>query len=210
MKKALLAGAAVLALSGAAFGDVWAEDGDAGQLLGTAQHTIGTGSLDAIRGSTNSNSDVDLYCIRILDIRSFMATTEGGTSLDTQLFLFDENGFGVTHSDDSVGGSTLQSTITGQFLTAPGIYYLAITTYNNDATSNGELIWNNSPFRSERQPDGPGSAGALDGWRASSGAAGDYAIFLTGAGFCEVPAPGAMALLGLGGIAAAGRRRRQA
>lgn len=208
MKTALLAGAAVLALSGVAFGDVWVEQGDAGQLLGDAQHTVGSGTLDEIRGFHDAN-DADLYCIRITDAGRFIATTTGGTSLDTQLFLFDADGFGVTHDDDDPNGG-LQSRLTGQFIPAPGIYYLAISTYNMDPSSSLGEIWNSSPFGVERQPDGPGAVGALESWGSSGGTAGEYSIFLEGASFCEVPAPGAFALLGLGGIAAAGRRRRQA
>ncbi|MCC6907271.1 MAG: DVUA0089 family protein [Phycisphaerales bacterium] len=209
MKIALLAGAAALALSGAAFGDVWAEQGDAGQSIATAQHTVGLGSLDAIRGHHDPN-DVDIYCIRILDIRSFSASTVGGTSIDTQLFLFDANGYGVTHNDDAASGGTLQSTITGAFITSPGIYYLAISQYNADPSSISGLIWANSPFNVERAPDGPGAGDPLNSWSSSGSTDGDYSIALVGAGFCEIPAPGAVALLGLGGIAAASRRRRQA
>lgn len=209
MKKALLAGAAVLAMSGAALGDVWNEVGDAGDLLNTAQITIGTGSLDAINGD-HGTSDVDLYCIRILDPGRFIATTTGGTSFDTQLFLFGADGRGVSHNDDNPNGG-LQSRLTGQFVQAPGIYYLAISRYNRDPVDGaGALIWANSPFNVERAPDGPGAANPLAGWVNSNTAGGAYTIFLEGAGFCEVPAPGALALLGLGGLTLAGRRRRQA
>ena len=209
MKKVLLAGAALLALSGVAFGDVWNEQGDAGQLLGTAQHTVGNGTLDEIRGNHAAN-DADLYLIRITNVGAFFATTTGGTSLDTQLFLFDANGFGVSHNDDDPNGGVLQSRITGQFVQAPGLYYLAISTWNMDPSSIGGLIWNSSPFNVERAPDGPGAGSPLLSWGTGGATAGDYTIFLSGAGFSEVPAPGALALLGLGGIAAAGRRRRQA
>jgi len=208
MKKALLAGAAVLALSGVAFGDVWDEQGDAGQLLGDAQVTVGNGSLDEIRGNHDAN-DADLYKIMITDAGGFSATTTGGTSLDTQLFLFDANGMGVSHNDDDPNGG-LQSRLTGQFVSGPGIYYLAISTFNMDPNSAGGLIWQSSPFGVERQPDGPGAGSPLLNWTPGGATAGAYSIFLTGAGFAEVPAPGALALLGLGGMAAAGRRRRQA
>lgn len=198
----------MLALSGAAFGDVWGEQGDAGQLLGDAQITVGTGSLDEIQGHHTAN-DIDLYCIRITDVGAFSATTTGGTSLDTQLFLFDANGYGVTHDDDDPNGG-LQSRITGQFVQAPGLYYLAISAYNADPQSISGAIWANSPFNVERAPDGPGAGDPLSSWSTGGASDGGYSIFLTGAGFCEVPAPGALALLGLGGFAAAGRRRRQA
>jgi len=210
MRKVLLAGAAVLALSSMAYGDVWDEVGDAGDLINTAQITIGNGSLDAING-IHEASDVDMYCIRILDPGRFIATTTGGTSWDTQLFLFDANGLGVSHNDDDPNGGVLQSRITGQFVTAPGLYYLAISKYNRDPVDvAGALIWANTPFNVERAPDGPGAGNPLAAWVNNNSASGAYTIFLEGAGFCEVPAPGALALLGLGGLTLAGRRRRQA
>ncbi len=209
MKKVLLAGAAALALSGAAFGDVWVEQGDAGDLIGTAQHTVGSGSLDSISG-VHITDDVDLYCIRILDVGRFFATTTGGTSFDTQMWLFDADGYGVSFDDDDPNGG-LQSRLTGQFVPGPGIYYLGVSRYNRDAVDgSGALLWNSSPFNVERAPDGPGAGNPLAGWVNTTSAGGEYTIFLGGAGFCEVPAPGALALLGLGGFAAAGRRRRQA
>lgn len=47
-----------------------------------------------------------MYKIRITDAANFSATTEGstGTLSDTQLFLFDSNGNGVTMSDDTPAG----------------------------------------------------------------------------------------------------------
>ncbi len=207
MKQAFIVGAAVLAMSGMALGDVWNEQGDAGDLINTAQVTVGNGSLDAINGIHDA-SDVDMYCIRILDVGRFRASTVGGATWDTQLFLFSPDGRGVTHNDDT---SNAQSTITGQFVSAPGIYYLAISRYNRDPVdAAGALLWNNTPFNVERAPDGPGAANPVAGWTGTNTAGGAYSIFLSGAGFCEVPAPGALALLGLGGLTLAGRRRRQA
>lgn len=179
----ILVGAAAAALlGGVANGQTWNEDGDAPNLL-PGQETQGAGPLTQINGSTNGNSDVDLYKITITDVGSFSASTIGQTSYDTQLFLFDSNGMGVTHNDDDPNGSGLESIITGVFVPGPGTYYLGITTYNNDAQSSGGLIWANSPFGVERRPDGPGAGSPLSAWTASSGATGGYGIALTGAGF---------------------------
>lgn len=182
-KLGLLTGAAAVALMGGiASGQTWNESGDAPDLL-PGQETQGSGPLTLINGTTSANSDVDLYKITITDPSNFSASTEGLATIDTQLFLFDSNGNGVTHCDDSVGGSTLQSTLSNQFIPGPGVYYLAVTTYNNDVNGPNGLIWNNSPFRSERQPDGPGAPGPLTSWTPSSGAAGSYGVALSGAGF---------------------------
>jgi hypothetical protein len=182
-KLGLLTGvAAAVLLSGIANGQTWNEDGDAPDSL-PGQLTQGSGPLTLINGVTDANSDVDIYQITITDAGSFSATTEGLTTIDTQLFLFDSDGNGVVHCDDSVGGSTLQSTLTSQFIPGPGTYYLAVTTYNNDPDSGSGLIWLNSPFRSERQPDGPGAPGPLAFWTPASGDTGTYGVALTGAGF---------------------------
>ena len=58
----------------------------------------------------------------------------------------------------------------------------------------------------ERAPDGPGAGHAIRGWSGHpEEPLREYSIFLRGATFCEVPAPGTLALLGLGAVA---RRRR--
>lgn len=82
------------------------EIGDAGQLLPDAQ-VIPSGT-DSITGTISSNNDVDLFQIT-LGSGTFSATTVGGAAFNTQLFLFDENGFLVAQNDDSNG--TLQSTL---------------------------------------------------------------------------------------------------
>lgn len=207
MKK-LIAIMALAALSGSALADDWREVGDAGALP-PGQVTIGPGALTSITGKLEGqNGNVtdfeDMYCIRIVNPTAFRATTVGGASMDTQLWLFSAGGLGVAFNDDSTG---VQSTLTGQFVPAAGIYHIAITGYNRDAVdASGALLWNNTPFGTERPADGPGAGNAIAGW-SGSGATGDYVISLEGAEFCRVPAPGAMALLGLGGLVAARRRR---
>ncbi len=167
-------------LGGVANGQIWTESGDAPDLL-PGQETQGSGALTQIDGFHAAN-DADLYKITIADAGAFSATTTGGTSLDTQLFLFDSNGFGVTSDDDDPNGG-LQSRITGQFVPGPGTYYLAISAYNMDPSSSSGLIWNSSPFNVERQPDGPGAGDPLESWNSSGSSEGEYSIFLTGAEF---------------------------
>lgn len=180
-KLGIIAGMAAAALlGGIANGQTWTESGDAPDLL-PGQETQGAGPLTQIDGIHDAN-DADLYKITITDAANFSATTTGGSSLDTQLFLFDANGMGVTHDDDDPNGG-LQSAITGQFVPGPGVYYLAISTYNMDPSSVGGEIWMSSPFGVERQPDGPGAGSPLISWGSSGATAGTYSIFLTGAGF---------------------------
>jgi hypothetical protein len=150
---------------------------DAGELLASAQHISGSGTLNGIRG-TLTGAETDMYALFICDHANFSASTVGGSSLDTQLFLFDPTGHGVTFDDDT---GSAQSTVTGQFLTSDGLYYLAISEYNRDAhDAANNLIWNDAPFAVERQPDGPGAANTLAQWDNGGGGGGGYLITLTG------------------------------
>jgi hypothetical protein len=106
-----------------------AESGDAGQTLTSAQVIPGgSGQLDAITGAISSDNDVDIFQISLAG-DSFSASTVGGASFDTQLFLFDSSGVLIAENDDSEG--TLQSTISSSSLAA-GDYFLAISSFNND------------------------------------------------------------------------------
>ena len=163
--------------------------------------------LEAINGSFLGADDVDLYQVFIVRPDNLDISTVDGTSADTQLFLFDIDGNGVVHNDDNVvPGRGLQSRITNQFVSVSGIYYIGVTQYNNDPLSpDDDLIWNNTPFRSERTPDGPGAPGPLNSWTVSNiGSANTYVIEMSGVEF--VPEPGTLGLLALGALAFMRRR----
>ncbi|MEJ5294500.1 MAG: DVUA0089 family protein [Fimbriimonadales bacterium] len=150
--------------------------GDAGDLPETAQST-GSDTIPAIRGQLDTD-DVDMYAIYIEDPSAFSATTVGGATFDTQLWLFDANGKGVVANDDSGG---LQSRIdnTAGCITAPGVYYLAISRYaRNAAGCEGGGIW---AGRTNNCPDGAEATSRVASWFNSTSAAGQYLIFLTGA-----------------------------
>jgi hypothetical protein len=157
------------------------------ELLPGATIPAGSGTLSSISGSISA-SQVDLYKINICSPSTFSASTLGGTTVDTQLFIFDANGLGVVVNDDAVSQTTgLQSEITSTIVgTRPaGDYYLAVSQYNRDPVANpcGTLIWVNTPFRSERAPDGPAATGSLFAWTGTTTppAAPAYTVTLTGA-----------------------------
>ena len=185
MRTTFLAAALIL-MTGITYGQTWTEDGDAPALL-PGQTTVGPGALATISGTLTSGTDVDLYAIRIDDPGAFSAQTCNGTSIDSTLYLFDENGNGVAMSEDACG---TQSMITSQFVSAAGLYYVAMTAYDYDPLNADDLeIWNDSPWDQERAPDGPGAPGPLAGWGGSAGGTGAYSIYLTGASFVEYGPP---------------------
>ena len=168
----------------------WVETGEAGNLPATAQVPAGAGSLTQIDGNINdpaeplgAGNDRDMYLIQIDNPAAFGATTVGGSTLDTQLFLFHQSGLGASFNDDS--GITTQSALTGLFVPAPGLYYLAVARFDRDPVGIGAELWADTPFNTERAPDGPGAANPIDGWNGigSTGITGSYSIFLTGASF---------------------------
>jgi subtilisin-like proprotein convertase family protein len=168
--------------------------GDAGELPATAQVVAGSSglSIPQIRGTLTSGNDVDMFQIDVCDI-AFAATTFPDTGFDTQLFLFNNAGFGVVMNDDVPDGlpgdNSLQSRISSALVPAGGTYYLAVSRYDTDPQSSGTDLWLDSPFNIERAPDGPAAANAVNGWTANAQAAGNYVIALSGACAVSVSPP---------------------
>jgi len=161
--------------------------GDAGDLPGSNQSPTGDGAFESIAGSLDA-SDVDMFLIDICDVANFSATTYGGTTVDTQLWIFGLDGIGVAVNDDVPDGfpgdATLQSRVSGQFVAGPGQYLLAISRYNRDAVdASNALLFINTPFNTERGADGPGAANPIAGWTGSTTGGATYRINLTGACF---------------------------
>jgi hypothetical protein len=166
--------------------------GDTGSTPGTAQTVNRPQPVSQIRGTVAAGNDADMYLIHICDPANFSATTVGGATYDTQLWLFTTDGHGIVMDDDEgVQGSTvLQSRLTNMFTSTlpPGDYVLGMTGYNQDARDvSNALIFNNtetacfgSTFRCEHGPDGPGGANVIDHWDTGSANTGPYTIFLTG------------------------------
>ncbi len=170
---------------------IFAETVEAGDLPGTATPVSGTGQpLVRISGAIDAGGDGDMFQFQVCDAAHFSATTAGGTTLDTILSLYTSDGTGVTWNDDEVGGPTLQSRITSQFVSAAGngTYYIHVSQFNKIPYGNNGNIWINDgiafPYRTERAPDGPGAPGPITGWNASTGTGlGSYAIAMTGSCF---------------------------
>jgi FlgD Ig-like domain len=178
-------------------GAVFNEIGDASDI--TPQATSGSGLMNTIIGSFPDSLDVDMYCITVTNPVTFSARTSGVT-FDTQLFLFDASGRGVVHNDDSPVYGTALSRITGQFVTAPATYLLAVSSYNRDPASGAsQLIWQDDTNPIERVPDGPGAPLPVNAWMGDGEPlSGYYAITLTGANYCPVvPTPVQEAVLTL-------------
>jgi hypothetical protein len=184
---ALVCISAVVAAPAAA--NTWNEIGDAGELPGSAQMTFGSGPLTTITGRLFVDTDVDMYCISITNEPGFTARyTPCSTHADPDMWLFSANGNGVTHADFCQGGSV---SLTSQFVSTPGYYYLAVSGTNGDALRTGLPIWQSTnAIFSERAPDGSGAPGPITAWGgARVVSTPNYTILLTGAEFCDLPVP---------------------
>jgi MYXO-CTERM domain-containing protein len=192
---------------------IWTEVGDAGSTLATAQHTVGLGAMTAISGSFVGASDADLYRFTLSTPATFSATTVGGTGIDTQLFLFNVDGFGIAANDDT--GPPLQSTLpagNALYATLPaGTYILGVSTYDTDPTNGAGELFPDAPFTSIFGPTGPGGAFPMAGFAGGGSGAAAYTLTVTAAG-ASTPAPAAfwMALAGAGALGALRRRFRKA
>src|SRR5882672_6330577 len=118
----------------------WNETGDAGDTLFTAQTTVGVGPLTQINGTLPTDSDLDVYLIRITNEANFLAYRNGAlTQADPDLWLFDLSGNGVTFNNTTAFG---QTGLTSANVTANGLYYLGISNGGAVAASAGGAIWN--------------------------------------------------------------------
>ncbi len=148
LKQSLFALVGTLFLATASLpGQTYTEIGDAGQTLGTAQAsglTVGVTTV-SIFGTIGSPTDADVFSIQVTTPMMFTATTVGGSTLDTALFLFNSLGMAIYTNDDA-SGTSLQSTLpSGASFTmslAPGLYHIAISLSGNEpVNSNGQLLF---------------------------------------------------------------------
>jgi hypothetical protein len=165
------------------------EAGDAGELPATAQDLGAETALDAITGSIGSDTDRDLYRVCLSGGGSFSASTVGGTMVDSQLFLLNAAGHGVYANDDAPGVLG-QSELPAHDVLTPasaGVYYLAITRYNQDpVTAAGPRLFPDVVFTIGPSSSNP--ATVIAGWtNGRTGSFGDYRIALTGVVTCPAP-----------------------
>ncbi|MCH8823934.1 MAG: hypothetical protein IH984_10540 [Planctomycetes bacterium] len=216
-------------------GPKWEEMMDAGNLPAFAQPTMGMGTLSFINGNlggTISSGELidfeDMFIINIVDPAMFRATTDemdgelgnAFATFDTMLWLFQpgvmaDDAFGIVGNNDHPNTGSLQSLLTPitddghAGVVTPGLYYLAITRFNNVPQSAGLNIFDLDTRTEISGPDGFGGLGAIDGWSGDGELfVGDYRISLRGVEFSDIPAPGTICLLGLAVLGNRKRRRR--
>lgn len=200
------------------------ETGDAGESLSTAQIvTPGPSPLESIAGTLSGfNDPADLFQIFLTGGQPFSATTVGGASFDTRLFLFAADGSGVYFNDDS-SSTTLQSTLPANSLLTPtrsGIYYLGISGFDyNPVNASGEAIFPGladfpvdvpveNIFTGVFGPIGPGGGAPIDTFNgAILNEGGSYEIALTGAE--GVPEPSSILALAIAGASGTVLRLRK-
>jgi hypothetical protein len=122
----------VLSVTTASASPIWIEVGDAGDSPATAQVTAGTGTLEAIIGTLDPPTDVDVFQIFITDPAAFSITMLG-TNLsvdnDTLLYVMDAAGNLLFVDDDSGPGLLAQLNVGDLAGYAPGLYLVAYTLF---------------------------------------------------------------------------------
>lgn len=170
-----------------ALAQTWAETGDAGDTVASAQSTSGAGALTQITGALQFDSDVDLYCVDVQDPHAFSASLQCVMAADPSIWVFLPSGLGAAHNDVcALSGKTIPSGFVG-----PGTCYVAVTQAGRQAYSTGGAMWQSFLFTGPRLPDGPGAGGTLSYWSGGGALPGvtPYVINLTGATFCSAAVP---------------------
>jgi len=197
-----------------ASGPKWTEMGDAGSLPSGSQSTVGSGTLGFINGSLGTSTLAgidfeDMYVIRIVNPTIFRATTDPDdpelvdafATFNTQLWLFQPtpadplDALGFLGNDDhpDVPLSLLsllrpQPTDGSPPLVEPGLYYIAITRFDNDPVSMSGEIFDQVLTTEISGPDGLGGADPIIGWTGDKGKfEGAYRIALRGVKFAQPP-----------------------
>ena len=169
----LFPAALALAIAPQLTAQTWVEAGDAGSTLATAQAAYGVDQFNLFTGIAGSlQGDVDLYVLQITDPATFTAL--GVNNPNQSLYLFDEQGRGITGSEDMAVGNPTPS-LTGVSIPGPGRYYLAVAPQGIRPVSALGTMWP-SGFVGESKPLGAGGREPLSGWTGSSIVSGNYGI----------------------------------
>ena len=204
---AFVVASAIIAIPSAAqnWDEVADGGGDAGDNLAGA-HDLTASSYTTITGQIASYADVDIYRLMILNAASFSATTVkgsylGGDVLDSWLYLFDASGNAVYSNSESpagdpanpasIGANALLPMVgdtglnpSGHGPTSDGVYYLAVSHYENMALDAGLNEMFEAPFNfgeDYTRINGPiGGTGVLDSWDDEGTDAGNYTVTITG------------------------------
>lgn len=217
----LLAAASLTTTAASLKAVTYAETGDAGQTLATAQSTgtNNTTALTAISGTISTVTDADLYRFTILSVTTFSATATSTAGIDTSLFLFSATGVPIIANDDQSTTSFQAAIPAGNSLVttlAAGTYYLGISLSGNEAVNlnNQQLFTTDQPTTNVRgiaSGLNPTTLATFNGqtFFAETGA---YSIALAGAATGAVPEPSTVVSLVLGAgasLAFVRRIRRQ-
>jgi hypothetical protein len=176
------------------------ETGDAGDLPSTSQAILGSGALTSFSGMINSATDVDMYRIQVNATMPVLLQVASLTTIDAQLFIFDNSGFAVLANDDLP--TSLDASITANL--APGLYYVAVSAWDRDPVdANGAKLFTDAAGELQMPIAG---VGAVAGW-VGLGGIGSYTINATNVAAIPEPQTYGLMLAGLAVVGCAARRR---
>lgn len=171
------------AVASASAQNSWTETIDAGSTIATAQTTAGPGTLVKILGTLASSTDVDIFCVNVINPPAFSAQVVCTTFADPNIYLFRANGTGDLMNDVCAFSGKL---IPAGTVNTVGQYFIAIAAQGFMPQAAAGAIWQTALFTGPRAPDGPGAVGTLAGWSGTGTPTTNqaYLVQLTGAGFC--------------------------
>ncbi len=179
--------------------------GDAGSIPATAAKLEGVGVLNSVKGELKGGGPgpigvpdfEDMYQILIAAPENFSAEVVSGPKFpfNTQVWLFDISELGLLGNDDNSAGGTgsrigrIANDGTPVIVSTPGLYYIAVTGFDNDPLSSQGPIFNQADPAEVSGPDGPGGMQPIQEWTGPPADVGDYVILFTGVELIPPPVP---------------------